>query len=192
MKSKYLIIIVYCVLIQSDSSSSRGLTNHDFCIKQSSECSGNFSYECKPDKCSVDKSACVYFNSIAFVLNSYRSKASYAKDRKQFDAFKSLITKCPVIIYEWKSTDFCLNKQKNCKTLDVDIITGIKTVKTVDCPCCGKHAHKCGENMCSVDKIACDHHQRNASKMASKLRLVSFCPRQKENRFTIRKIDIPH
>lgn len=182
MKVKCRLTLIVCLFIQLDfSSSSSGsvLTNHDFCMKQASECSGNFKYECKPDKCSVDKTACSYFNSMIFVLNSYRSRASYAEDKKRFNTFKILIAKCPVIRYEWKAADFCLNKLKDCKTRDIDIITGTQKIKIVDCPCDGMHSYKCGKNVCSIDKISCNFYQRNASKMAQHRKAVSECNKKR-------------
>ena len=90
---------------------SKSLTNHDFCMKQSAnECKGNFSFDCKPDKCSIDKTAYIYFNSLAFTLKAYRSKSSHANEMKKFNDFKSKIINCTRPKYEWKRADFCKRK----------------------------------------------------------------------------------
>ena len=192
MPAKYLIMILYGILIQSDSGMSIGLTNHDFCMKQTSKCSGKFSFECKPDKCSIDKKACDYFNSLAFVLNSYRWRTSYPEEKKKFDSFKSLIKNCQLTRYEWKPADLCFKNSNDCQTLDLDVITGIRTIKSVGCSCAGKHSFKCGENVCSVDKRSCEHFQKNgrATKMASKLKLVSSCSKQKEKKISVKKMGL--
>ena len=179
----YLTIAIVYLAVQLVSGGRSVLTNHDFCMKQAGRCSGRFKYECKPGKCSVDKQACEYFTSMAKVVNSYRHRVNYHEERKRFNTFKSLIKKCPVIKYEWKAADFCLNKLKDCKKLDTDVITGLQMAKTVDCPCSGKHSYVCGKNVCSVDGTSCDHYQKIAAgKLTPQLRLVSDCARRAKSK----------
>ena len=105
---KYIILYL---MIQSNVMSN--LTNHDFCMKnvKKNKCSENFSFECKPDKCSIGKRACQYFNSLVFGSNLRRNNA---QDMKKFNEFKRLIKNCAKTEHEhdWKTTDFCLNRVK--------------------------------------------------------------------------------
>ena len=121
MKTKREILVpyFYIALISGEINS---LTNHDFCMKQAKhECSGQFSYECKPDKCSVDKTACTYFGSLAFTLRAYKSRSNYVHDLKKFNDFKRRIVKCTLPKYELEVGDFCSNDFK-CLAIEYDVI----------------------------------------------------------------------
>lgn len=159
MYSKYFILIVFYILIQSYSSSaSNSLTNHDFCLKQSKNtCSGNFSYDCKPDKCSIDKISCVYLNSLAFTLRAYKLRPTYEQELKKFKDFNSLIRDCSLKKYELKTEDYCQNKFK-CMFVDFNVISNMNEYKVKDWQCVseGKHSYKCTKQICSKDKLSCD------------------------------------
>ena len=146
---KFKFITLY-LMFQSYVMSN--LTNHDFCMNVNrNECSGKFSYECKPDKCAFDKTACQYYNSLVFGLNLRKSSA---QEINKFNDFKRFIKNCTTVKYEWRAGDFCLNKAK-CFSYDFNVILGIwEEIKTT-CACTGKHSYKCNENICSTNKTAC-------------------------------------
>ena len=155
MSKKYLALLA-CLLIYLNLSS--GLTNHDFCMKQKNYCSGSFSHYCKPDKCSIDRKSCSYFNSLVFVSNIYRFRQNYEKEKKKFNEFKSKITNCSLPKYKWNSSDICLN-HVNCIEISLGGIIWSREKKSVYCQCAGKHLYQCDKNVCSIDQISCDHYK---------------------------------
>jgi len=148
--SKYLVL---CLMIQSTTIMCN-LTNHDFCMKvKNNECSGKFSYECKPDKCSIDMTSCLYFNSLVFVLSISKKSDS---EKKKFNDFKRYIINCPTVTPKMKPGDFCLNTSK-CSSQNFNVVMNMWERTNTTCSCTGKHSYKCSENICSISIASCQH-----------------------------------
>ncbi len=151
------------------------LTNHDFCMKnKENKCKGKYSYECNSDKCSIDKSACQYFNSLTFVLNLQRTNK--VKDRKKFNEFKSAIKTCETHKNVWQTEDFCLNRM-NCTVNEFDVIMRIWAFINQKCVCPKKHSFKCTHDVCSTDRYSCEHFKMNKNK-SSTIKNILHCEKQ--------------
>lgn len=167
---KYVILIAYLLI---HSNLGQDLTNHDFCLKQNGECSGKFKYECKHNKCSPDKTACVYFNSLIFTLNFYKKRNTHLEEIRKFSEFQSRISKCPIQRHEWKKEDYCLNFV-GCASIDFSVKMPMWKNKhiAIRCPCTRKHPYECDKNICALNKNAC-HNFKN--KTINLLKKISKC-----------------
>jgi hypothetical protein len=154
MKAKY--IIFNLMIIQSYVLAN--LTNHDFCMKvnnKENKCHGKFSYECKPDKCSIDRAACQYFNSLTFVSNLPR--INNEKDRQKFNEFKRAIKTCEIRKYTLKMSDVCSKIKCMINASHFDVLMGSWGTINKECACPKKHSFKCNHNVCSTDKNSCEN-----------------------------------
>lgn len=149
----------FYILIFQISFNATNLTNHHFCIKQQHHhvyCGGNYTYDCMPDKCSVDKTACDHFRSLTFANSYIRTMRTNNAELMKFIEFKRLMKSCPVLKYAWRVDDFCFNRNQ-CARYEYNVMIGMKEKVFTDCQCKGKYLHKCTKKICSTDKNACNH-----------------------------------
>lgn len=136
------------------------------------KCIGKYSHECKPDKCSIDKTSCYFLNSLASTLRANSSRFNKAYHLKKFKDFTSRIRNCSQPKYELKTAEFCENKSI-CLAIDYNVITQLNENKITYCPCRGKLSFKCNVHLCSVDKRACDQFNRRSNMLKKINKCVS-------------------
>lgn len=146
---KYLIIF-FLIHWQENAATFR---LSDFCMKTLTlQCEHTYNVTCGRDHCSMNEEACKSF----LKLNGIVSRISVEqllddKTRKYQKLFKK-IKECPILPNLCMNGVNCLQKQlypmRNGK---------INILLDVECPCSGKHGHKCeNKSYCGINNEACE------------------------------------
>jgi len=150
---------------------------------ESTKCHGTHNFECKLQICSINKMKCNEYNKelskffkLIVDLKSSANPNFAAKNIKEIDknSFNNDIKDCQKKIYEFKSTDFCLNGQ-NCKETKEEIkgfgFTYRRFVTTVEieCKCPAEKSFKCGQ-YCTTGSMACEYQKSSVKPSVTKIK----------------------
>ena len=169
---KSLLFFVLIVLI----SLACGLKTANFCKLRQEKCTGYYnqhnSYEeacvklacrdisgydqqCGRLHCSVDKKTCFKLLTAMDLFKKLNKTNESQTKNYRFQKFIDSFAGCPLLRYELKPTDVC-TKSRGCFHSINRGNTWNKLMKSVVCPCGGKHSYQCGDEFCTVDNIACN------------------------------------
>ncbi len=155
-KMKIISIILFLFLINELEC----INNDDICKFHNNlthlNCPSKFSFKCRKQFCTVNKSTCKKFALLSSYLakfsNEYRS---LVKDFGYFyseEYFYSKIEYCPK---NWSANQVCINTKKKCLYKPkIWAFVDVKKIK-IKCACENLFSYKCGEEYCSKDKGSC-------------------------------------
>ena len=151
--NKYSLFMIIFIIINPIFS----LKTEDLCIKNN-KCKGKYGYDCGSKYCALSKQKCTDFYSLSSFLVTLKGNLLKQKITNTINT----ITKCPVVNYEWKSTDICLNVV-NCQTRKslIHLLgkANINFVKHMTCVCAGNYKLQCDKKYCALNQDACDEFQ---------------------------------
>lgn len=167
-----------CLLIAFHLANSSGSIKHeDYCKMEQMKCIGyydfknkyntkcerlkcgdNYKYECSSGVCAVSRQSCDRLIHTLHLVKSIKSSHAYHKEMSKLTKFTNGFRTCPVIKYDLKSKDVCMNGL-DCYQMETFTYRNIRNnlKKLIICPCSGEHAYHCGDFFCAVNSQACDN-----------------------------------
>lgn len=125
--------------------------NSSRCIP--AECNAPYGFQCGTDYCSSNKLLCDYYKNYNLVLYLVENKENKRFHKKLI----SSIIDCSKVIYEFKSTDVCLNEAGCVEKKIIQLrYNKIVSTKQINCPCTEAHSYQCINKICSINKRACE------------------------------------
>lgn len=123
------------------------------------KCDGKFIYECGFSICSINKASChdYYLMDYHFMKNSRYAINQIRNDKTNIKSFNKNIKYCKNKIYQFNSTDTCLNG-KGC-IVKRKILKGLGyyyEIRKIDCKCPIESSFKC-DKYCTISSISCDY-----------------------------------
>ena len=169
---KLLLLVIIIIKLSYLTLTQRLLSSDELCnkAKYQTKCPDNYTFTCKSDKCSFDKTACsklFYFN---YQVRVSKNRESLKTNLGKYEKFLKSIKKCES---DWQPNKVCLNLN-NCSALEFNNSTKKFTKYSRKCECTGEHSFGCGR-LCAVDRKTCDSFNSEAKINRKIYQKLSFC-----------------
>ena len=159
----------FCIRKQQECKGSYDYSsNKNYKIKCNPiKCHGKINYDCGSNLCSKGSSECKKYIKLDENFKILIRKepidpdlaVKYLEKRKKYNSFTKRIKQCPVIVYEFDSNDFCLNRKVCMETRKFLKGLGYHLVKKqVACKCSSELSFKC-DKFCTKNSNACDFYK---------------------------------